>query len=368
MRRAARKSSAPSVKNQIQTKIQKNERLTSEEGLYCLTTPDLEWVCQLADERRRQMVGDTVYYASTFHLQPTNLCELSCSFCSFYAKPGWESAWFHTPADCLKMIEEAMPLTEIHITGGMWRDVNLDYYKELFTGIKAIDKNLHIKALTAVEYDYLANLHGIDVSDVFERMMEWGLDSLPGGGAENFHEEIRPKIAAQKIDGERYLEIHGIAHRLGLPSNVTMLFGHIEEPHHIIYHLDCLRKQQDKSHGFRTFVPLRYHTENNALGKRTKRLREPPPLEQIYATARLMLDNFPNLKVLWKYVGIEMAQKLLNCGGNDLSSTYEGEVIIEMAGSLTHKMTSAKLDALITDLGRTPQKIHSGQSPCASVT
>jgi aminodeoxyfutalosine synthase len=306
-----------------------------------------------------ETVDDVVTYASTLHIQPTNLCELSCPFCSFYAKPGWDTAWFHTPEEAAKMVAETQGLNEIHITGGLWRDCDLDYYKDLFTRIKAIDPNLHIKALTAVEYDFLARQHNLSVEEVFGRMMEWGLGSLPGGGAEILVEEIRRKVAPQKISSDRYLEVHKAAHRVGLTSNITMLFGHIEDPKDIIAHLCRVRDVQDETGGFRTFVPLRYHPDNNALGKRKNRIKRPPDLRLVYAVSRLMLDNVPGLKVLWKYVGIEKGLELLRCGANDFSSTYEGERIIEMAGSLQDTMTQERMESLIRSIGRVPRRVHS---------
>ena len=346
----------------IAEKVRNDERLTPEEGLTLLTSDKAEEVAALADEARRRKVGDTVYYASTVHIQPTNLCELSCPMCSFYAKPGWKKAWFLTPDQAMTKVEKAYQtgLTEVHVVGGLWRECDLSYYQELFTRIKALDPEIHIKALTPVEYDFLAKLHGLPVEEVLEQMMGWGLGSLPGGGAEILVEEIRKQVAPQKITSEEYLAIHKIAHNLGLPSNVTMLFGHVEGPEHIIAHLCKVRELQDETGGFRTFVPLKYHTENNALGKRKKRLKPPKNLALVYAVSRLMLDNVRNLKVLWKYVGLDTAKQLLNCGGNDLSSTYDEEMIIELAGSIKEQMTTKWMDEMIYEIGRKPMLIHSG--------
>ncbi len=346
----------------IAEKVRNDERLTSEEGIALLTSDKADEVTALADETRRRKVGDTVYYASTVHIQPTNLCELSCPMCSFYAKPGWKKAWFLTPDQAMEKVEKGHEtgLTEVHVVGGLWRDCDLSYYQELFTRIKALDSEIHIKALTPVEYDFLAKLHGLPVEEVLGRMMEWGLGSLPGGGAEILVEEIRKQVAPQKITSEEYLEIHKVAHRLGLPSNVTMLFGHVEGPEHIIAHLCKVRELQDETGGVRTFVPLKYHTENNALGKRANRLKPPKDLALVYAVSRLMLDNVRNLKVLWKYVGLDTAKQLLSCGGNDLSSTYDEEMIIELAGSIKEQMTSQWIDEIIREIGREPMLIHSG--------
>lgn len=350
---------------QIAEKVYSGKRLSEEDGKFLMASDDLEAIGALADSARKERVGDIVYFASTLYIHPTNLCELSCPMCSFYAKPGWKSAWFNSPAQIEALVRANIDkeLTEIHIVGGLWRECNLDYYQEVFTRIKNIDPNLHIKALTPVEYDFLARLHGISVEEVFEKMISWGLGSLPGGGAEILVEEIRKKIAPGKITSDRYLEIHRIAHHMGLKSNITMLFGHIEEPEHIITHLLRVRKVQDETGGFQTFVPLKYHVENNALGKRSSQLK-PKDIRRIYAVSRLMLDNIRNLKVLWNYVGLEEAQEILSWGANDIAATSLEEKIIVMAGGIKVVMTDAHLVNLIKDAKRLPKKIHSGYNYC----
>lgn len=346
----------------IATKVLQEERLSVEEGLFLYETPHIEAVRQLADAVRFKKAGDQVYFATTLYIHPTNLCELSCPMCSFYSKPGWKNAWFLTPEQAESKIKSYLDrqLTEIHIVGGLWRDCNLDYYQELFTRIKRLDPNLHIKALTPVEFDFLAKLHGISIEKVFEKMMEWGLGSLPGGGAEVLVEEIRKHLAPQKITSDEYLHIHRVAHQVGLPSNITMLFDHIEEPHHLLTHLCRVRELQDETGGFRTFVPLKYHEENNSLGKRKRGLKPKKDSRRIYALSRLMLDNVKNIKVLWNYLGVPTAQQMLDWGGNDLSSTNLDEKIIVMAGGLTSKMTRQTMCELIEKAGRIPQEAHSG--------
>ncbi len=347
----------------IAEKVLDQKRLDPEEGLYLFNTEHAEAVRLLADTARQMRVGDTVYFATTLYIHPTNLCELSCPMCSYYAKPGWETAWFITPEQAEEKIKANLHrgLTEIHVVGGLWRDCNLDYYQDLFTRIKKLDPKLHIKALTPVEYDFLAKLHGISVEEVFQRMIGWGLGSLPGGGAEVLVEEIRKALAPQKITSDEYLAIHKIAHRMGLPSNVTMLFGSVEEHHHLISHLCRVRELQDETGGFRTFVPLKYHIENNALGKRKNR-HKPKEVNRIFAVARLMLDNLRNVKVLWNYLGVAEAQEILRWGANDLSSTNLDEKIIVMAGGIQLKMTSETMTSLIEQVGRIPKEIHSGHN------
>ncbi len=346
-------------------KVEAGERLTHEEGLALLETtePDeIEQIRALADRVRAQKVGDIVHFASTLYIHPTNLCELNCPMCSFYAKPGWDKAWFLTPEQIEQKVRDNLDkgLTEIHVVGGLWRDCNLDYYEETFTRIKALDPNLHIKALTPVEYDFLAKMHDIPIEEVFRRMVRWGLGSLPGGGAEILVEEIRKKVAPGKITSDEYMAIHELAHHLGLRSNITMLFGHIETNEHIISHLMQVRNLQDKTGGFRAFIPLKFGEENNALGKRKKQLKQ-KNIHLVYAVSRLMLDNVPHLKVLWNYIGIPEAVEMLRWGGNDLSSTNTEEKIITMAGGAQILMDKETMTALIQKAGREPRLTHTGE-------
>lgn len=348
-------------------KALEGERLSNEEGLYFFSPEvDEDELAHVADSVRKARVGDEVTFATTYYVHPTNLCELSCPMCSFYAKPGWKKAWFKKPEDVEKEIREALKtqsINEIHVVGGLWRDCDLNYYQDLFSRIKGIDENLYIKALTPVEYDFLARLHKIPIEEVFEKMCSYGLGSLPGGGAEILVESIRKQVAPQKISSERFMEIHKIAHRMGIPSNITMLFGHVEDPEHIVTHFDKVRTLQDQTGGFNQFIPLKYHVENNALGKRKNRIK-PKSLRRIYAASRLMVDNVPAVKILWNYVGLDMALKLLQGGGNDLSSTNTEEKIIVMAGGVGKDfvMTEEKMNELIASIGRPPLKVHSGFS------
>lgn len=346
---------------EIAEKVLLDQRITPEQGLELFRYPDEEPLRLLADARRQRIAGDMVYYASTVYIHPTNLCELSCPMCSYYAKPGWSSAWFHTPQEAFAKVLPYIRngAREIHVVGGLWKETDLSYYEELFSLLKKEDSQLHIKAMTPVEYDFLARLHGIDVKQVLEKMIGFGLGSLPGGGAEILNEEVRRAIAPQKIDSNRFLEVHSIAHSLQIPTNITMLYGHIEEDHHIVEHLEKVRLQQDQSQGFHTFIPLKYHTENNALGKRKKRLK-PKNAFRVYALSRLMLDNIPNIKVLWNYIGPEAAKKALYWGVNDLGSTAFEERIIKMAGAPEIVMHAEQLEAIAADALRPCKQITSG--------
>lgn len=345
----------------IASKALRGERLTRDEGVQLMSTSAESVVCELADRVRKRKVGEDVFFATTLFIHPTNLCELSCPMCSFYAKPGQPGAWFHSPKTIIDKVRDGMNLgiNEVHIVGGLWRDANLDYYEEIFRGIKALNSALHIKALTPVEYDFLAELHGISIQEVFERFKNWGLGSIPGGGAEVLVERVRRQVAPQKITSARYLEIHAIAHQLRIPTNITMLFGHVEEIEDLVTHWERVRELQDQTGGFQTFVPLRYHLENNALGKRTSRIK-PKSIRRIYAVSRLMLDNIPHLKVLWNYTGLDVAQEVLNCGANDLGSTALEEKIAVAAGGIRLPMDQGGMRRAILQMGRRPCLTDSG--------
>lgn len=348
----------------IARKALANHRISGDEGLFMLEQADEAVTAELANRVRSQSVGNQVLYATTLFIHPTNLCELSCPMCSYYAKPGQSKAWFHSPEKILDQIKSHLPanINEVHIVGGLWKDANLNYYRAIFEGIKALSPNLHIKALTPVEFDYLATLHNISVKEVLIRMKSWGLGSIPGGGAEVLVEHVRRKIAPQKISSQRYLDIHFIAHRLGIPSNITMLFGHVEENKDLIVHLERVRQLQDQTGGVNAFVPLRYHLENNALGKRAGKIK-PKNLKRIYAISRLMLDNVPNIKVLWNYVGLTQAQSALEFGANDLGSTALEEKIVIAAGGIHLRMDQIGMRRAIAQMGRFPEWAHSGFMP-----
>jgi aminodeoxyfutalosine synthase len=350
--------SAPTELRSIAEKVVERQRLSPEDGLCLYYTPHLPYLQKLADFDRKQRVGDTVLYASTLYIYPTNLCELSCPMCSFYAKPGQPKAWFLTPEMVEERVRQALidDLSEVHIVSGLCRDCTEDYYKEVFQRIRSLHSTLPIKALTAVEHTYLARLSNISLEECLKRLISWGLTSIPGGGAEILDDTLRKKIAPGKGTTAEFLEVHRTAHRLGIPSNITMLFDHIETPEHIISHLDVVRRFQDESGGIDTFVPLKYQPANNALARSVANTPR-KDCHRVYAVSRLMLDNVHNIKVLWNYLGLEGAKELLMWGGNDLGSVTKEERVAIMAGGSTLHMTDSLLEQSIKDLGKIPVKV-----------
>ncbi|WP_375793567.1 CofH family radical SAM protein [Chlamydia sp. 12-01] len=336
-------------------------RLSKEDALRLLLLEDEDdqralWA--FANMVRQKYVGDVVYYSSTFYLYPTNFCEFNCTFCAFYAKPGDPKGWFYTPNQLIEKIRALdVPITETHIVSGCFPDCNLDYYTELFSKIKGNFPHIHIKALTGIEYAYLANLHNIPVIEVLKILKNAGLDSIPGGGFDILVDEIRQILAPGRLSSQDFLDIHKAAHNLGIPSNSTMLCYHRERPEDIVTHMDKLRNLQDDTLGFKNFVLLKFATENNPLGKRLRKLGSSHNIvpASIIAVARLFLDNFRNIKALWNYLGIEQALHLLSCGANDFSSTHIGEKVFQMASSNQNiKMDIEGMASLIKKQGRIP--------------
>lgn len=351
----------------IKNKVLNNERLTLRDGWELLTASepdDINYITALADLKRYLVVGNNVFYSSTFYLYPTNVCDFNCSFCAYYVKKKDDpKAWSYSPEELIEQLKPRLPfITEVHIVSGCRPEYDFEYYKTLFSLIKQTAPELHIKGLTAVEYDYLSRLHGISIETVLLELKKAGLDSLPGGGAEILVDEVRQKISPDRISSERYLEIHRIAHQIGLRSNVTLLFGHVESPRDILIHLDRIRDTQDQTGGFKTFIPIKFADLNNALGKLLKRRNHVNslPIPLLFATSRLFLDNIFHIKTLWNYLGIDTALKLLSCGADDFSSTHIGEKVFRMASSgEVLKMNSEGMEALIKKQGKVPCQTNS---------
>ena len=284
------------------------------------------------------------------------MCVASCLFCSFARlKPGDADAYTMSLDEAWDKLRRrsAQPLTEVHVVNGLHPDLPFDYYTELLRGFKRIRPGIHLKCFTAVEIAFFADLYGRTDEQVLRELMDAGLDSLPGGGAEIFAERVRQKICHDKCGADRYLDIHRLAHRLGMRSNVTMLYGHIETAEERVDHMLRARALQDETGGFQAFIPLAFHPDNNQMRK----LPAPSAAEtlRVHAVARLVLDNIPHVKAFWIATGVEVAQTALWFGADDLDGTVQEEKIYHMAGSQTPEaMTTREISRLIRAAGREP--------------
>lgn len=342
----------------IAEKILHKQRITQEEGLILFEKGELPLLGALANFVRERMHGDKTFFNRNFHIEPTNVCVFSCKFCSYsrlYAKreEGWELS-LDQMLDIVKGYD-GKPVTEVHIVGGVHPKMNLPYFAELLQKIKAHRPELHIKGFTAVELDYMFRKAKLSVTEGIEFLKNAGLDSIPGGGAEIFHPEIREQISHDKVDAEGWLAIHEAAHKAGMHSNATMLFGHIEKYWHRIDHMERLRQLQDKTGGFNTFIPLKFRNKDNEMSH----VAESGIIEdmKMYAVARLYLDNFPHLKAYWPMLGRQNAQLTLSFGVNDIDGTIDDSTkIYSMAGSEEQNpsMTTEQLVTLIKQVKRAP--------------
>ena len=342
----------------IADKVNNNKRITDEEGLLLFEKGDLPFLGALANSVRERMHGDKTYFNRNFHIEPTNVCVFTCNFCSYsrvyaHRDEGWELT-MQQMLDIVKKYDN-QPVTEVHIVGGVHPKMNLEFFAELLRNIKSHRPDLHIKGFTAVELDYMFRKAKKTIEEGMKYLNEAGLDSLPGGGAEIFHPEIREQICADKVDGDGWLKIHETAHRLGMHSNATMLYGHIEKSRHRIDHMSRLRELQDKTGGFNTFIPLKFRNKDNDMSN----VPESTVVEdmKMYAVARIYLDNFPHLKAYWPMLGRKSAQLSLSFGVNDLDGTIDDTTkIYSMAGSeeQTPSMSTADLVSLIKQVKRKP--------------
>ncbi|MBO9659556.1 MAG: aminofutalosine synthase MqnE [Chitinophagaceae bacterium] len=342
----------------IADKVRRQERITDEDAIILFEKGSLSFVGSLANSIRERMHGDTTYFNRNFHIEPTNVCVYSCHFCSYsrvyaHRDEGWELGQ-QQMMDIVKSYD-GKPVTEVHIVGGVHPKMNLEFFAELLRSIKAHRSDLHIKGFTAVELDYMFRKAKKTVEEGMAYLHEAGLDSLPGGGAEIFHPEIREQICADKIDGTGWLHIHETAHNLGMNTNATMLYGHIENYSHRVDHMSRLRSLQDKTKGFNTFIPLKFRNQQNDMSH----VKESTVIEdmRMYAIARIYMDNFPHLKAYWPMLGRQNAQLTLSFGVNDIDGTIDDTTkIYSMAGSeeQTPSMNTAQLVTLIKQARRKP--------------
>lgn len=342
----------------IAEKVKNTERLTEEEGVLLFEKGELGFVGALANHIRKTLHGDKVYFNRNFHIEPTNVCVFTCNFCSYsrqykHRDEGWELS-MQEMLDIVKKYD-GEPVTEVHIVGGVHPKMNLEFFCELISKIRAHRPDLHIKGFTAVELDYMFRKAKLSVEEGMQRMKDAGLQSLPGGGAEIFDAEVREQICADKVDAAGWLHIHETAHRLGMHSNATMLYGHIEKYSHRIDHMSRLRDLQDKTGGFNCFIPLKFRNGDNDMSN----VPEVSVVEdmRMYAISRIFLDNIRNLKAYWPMLGRQSAQLTLSFGVNDLDGTIDDTTkIYSMAGAeeQSPSLSTEELCDLISAVGKTP--------------
>ncbi len=343
---------------QIADKVINKQRLTDEEGVLLFEKAELSFVGALAAYVTSQLHCNKVYFNRNFHIEPTNVCVFTCNFCSYsrqykHRDDGWELS-MEQMLDMVRKYDE-QPVTEVHIVGGVHPKMNLEFFCEVIAKIKALRPDIHIKGFTAVELDYMFRKAKLTTEEGLKALQNAGLQSLPGGGAEIFHPEVREQICPDKVDGEGWLDIHRTAHKLGMHSNATMLYGHIESYKHRVDHMSKLRALQDETGGFNCFIPLKFRNMDNDMSD----VPEVSVIEDMrtYAIARLFMDNFRNLKAYWPMLGRQSAQLTLSFGVNDLDGTIDDTTkIYSMAGSEEQipAMSTEDLCHLITSVGKLP--------------
>ena len=341
---------------EVAAKLDAGTRLSLDDGVRLFECPDLFAVGWLANRERERRHGDDTFFNHNLRLEATNVCVASCLFCSFARlQPGDTGAYTMSLDQAWDKLRERgdQALTEVHVVNGLHPDLPFEYYMELLRGFKQIRPDIHLKCFTAVEIAFFADLYGKTDEQVLRELMDAGLDSLPGGGAEVFSDRVRRKICHDKCGTARWLEIHRTAHRLKMRSNVTMLYGHIETVSERVDHMLQARALQDDTGGFQAFIPLAFHPDNNQMRK----LPAPTAADslRVHAVARLMLDNIPHVKAFWIATGLEVAQTSLWFGVDDLDGTVQEERIYHMAGAPTPEaMTPQQISAVIREAGRRP--------------
>lgn len=348
----------PSDLKHIAEKVLSKQRITPEEGILLYEKGELGFLGALANHVREEKNGNHVYFNRNFHIEPTNICVFDCKFCSYSRLiKQKEDAWELSEEEILNLVRnyDGKPVTEVHIVGGVHPKMGLMYFANLIKKIKTIRPDIHVKAFTAVELEYMCRKAKVSYEEGLRILKEHGQDSLPGGGAEIFDEGIRKQICEDKCTSAEWLEIHETAHKLGMPSNATMLYGHIEKFEHRIDHMNRLRDLQDKTKGFNTFIPLKFRNKDNQMSH----IPESTVIEDLrnYAVARIYMDNFPHIKAYWPMIGRTTAQLSLSFGVDDIDGTIDDSTkIYTMAGSeeQSPKLTTQQLVELIKQVKRTP--------------
>ena len=341
----------------IAGKVRDGKRITPDEGLSLYKDAGLPLLGILAGIVRKKINGDLVYFNRNFHIEPTNKCVYNCMFCSYHKPEGDPESWELSISQMLDIVKkfDNKEVTEVHIVGGVHPQYDLHYYGNLIRKIKEYRPALHVKAFSAIELDYMISKAGLPVEEGLKILKEYGLDSIPGGGAEIFDEDLREGICGGKTSSEKWLEIHRTAHRLGIPSNATILYGHLETYSNRIDHMDRLRTLQDDTGGFNAFIPLKFKKENNSM----THLGEVSILEDLrnYAVSRIYLDNIPHLKAYWPMTGREAAQLSLAFGTDDMDGTIDDTTkIYSMAGAKEENpsLTTDEICRLISEAGFAP--------------
>ncbi len=341
----------------IAEKVTAGKRLSPEEGLMLYIRADLSLLGLLSGIVRRRHNGDYAFFNRNFHIEPTNICIYNCRFCSYHKPAGDPESWDFTHEEMLEIVKrfDNKKVTEVHIVGGVHPSHDIEYYGQLIQKIRYHRPDIHIKAFSAIELDYMITKSGLTIREGLEKLRDSGLNSIPGGGAEIFDEEIRKKTCPEKTSSGRWLSIHETAHLLGITSNATMLYGHIENYAHRISHMEKLRNLQDRTRGFNAFIPLKYKKANNSMSH----IGEVSIMEDLrnYAVARIFLDNIPHLKAYWPMAGRELARMSLLFGADDLDGTIDDTTkIYSMAGSeeKNPELTTDEICRLIHEAGFKP--------------
>jgi aminodeoxyfutalosine synthase len=369
MEEFAMEKNSSTLVQQTLKKALAGERLNFDDGVNLFNCPDLVLLGEIANEKNIKKNGYDVFFNVNRHINPTNVCALSCQFCAFSRKPGDDGAYVYTDEQIVQKTKQAVEAgaTEIHMVGGLHPRWNIKNYVHTISLVKNTAPNVHIKAFTAVEIDWLSKRERKTTKEILDILRDAGLGSMPGGGAEIFHPEIREKICDTKLTAEGWLQIHRTAHSMGMRSNCTMLYGHIETIEHRVDHMIRLRELQDETNGFNVFIPLAYQpvnnslaTKNNTVGKYTYGVDD---LKTI-AVARLLMDNFKHIKAYWVMTGDKLAQSALHFGANDLDGTVLEEKIANMAGSLDGmSLTQSRLLATIRKADRIPVERNTVYEP-----
>ncbi len=339
----------------IYEKVLKGERLSSKDGLRLFETSALPALGFLANIVRERFNGNNAYYIYNQHVNYSNICTNLCKFCAFGKENGHEKAYCMSVEEIADKVKQRLdePIKEVHIVGGIHPELPYSYYIDMLKAIKEVRPDIHIQAFTCVEIAHIADMGGKDLEEALKELVDAGLGSIPGGGAEVFSTRIRQRLCPEKLPGDKWIEVAKTAHRLGIKSNATMLYGHIETIEERIEHLMALRQAQDETGGFMCFIPLAFHPKNTALDH----VAPTSGIDDIknIAVSRLMLDNFPHIKAYWIMLGPKIAQLALSFGADDLDGTVLEEKITHMAGAeAPQALSNRQIEHLIRGAGRDP--------------